>query len=98
MHCYKDPSRGVNIIISKAVEHDSVPPHKDYSRSEIYMGINIFMPSKRNPMHTEFTSIAHTRYSGILPYLVSKTSLSASVSYLKNLKAVAVPLSKKESN
>lgn len=74
------------MIISKGIDHELVPKHQDYCRSEIYIGVNYLYPLPDDPNRTDFTSISHVRYAGLHPYIASKTVYSATMNYLKQLK------------
>ena len=79
-------NNGGIMIISKGIEHELVPKHQDYCRSEIYFGVNFLYPVPDDPNRTAFTSISHVRYAGLHPYIASKTVYSATLNYLKQLK------------
>jgi len=79
-------NNGGIMIISKGIDHELVPKHQDYCRSEIYIGVNYLHPLPDDPNRTDFTSISHVRYAGLHPYIASKTVYSATINYLKQLK------------
>jgi hypothetical protein len=87
MQVFKLNNGGI-MIISKGVEHELVPKHRDYCRSEIYFGVNFLHPLPDDPNRTDFTSISHVRYAGLHPYIASKTVYSATLNYLNQLKDV----------
>lgn len=86
MHHYL--SRNDIHLISKAVEHPLIPVHKDYSRSELIMGLNILSPIKKDGCDsTHITCISHVKYGGFSPPSVIKKSIfRGTVKYLHNLK------------
>ena len=92
MHYYQKPNKEY-ILVSKGVDHPLIPVHKDYSRSENIIGINILrtVPSslgagKGSGPYTEITCINHVRYGGTLPYVIQKSIFRGTVKYLHNLK------------
>jgi len=87
MQVFKLNNGGI-MIISKGIEHELVPKHSDYCRSEIYFGVNFLYPLPDDPNRTDFTSISHVRYAGLHPYIASKTVYSATINYLRQLKDV----------
>ena len=87
MHYYlKYPKEYV--LVSRGIEHPLIPVHKDFSRSENIIGLNILRPIKmdRAGTYTEITCISHVRYGGTLPYVIQKSIFRGTVKYLHNLK------------
>jgi hypothetical protein len=80
------------MIVTRAIDHESVPKHKDYTRSEIYLGLNTLVPLKSNPCKTEITTINHLRYGGIPAFIAARNSYQPTVNYLKHLQEVAKSL------
>jgi hypothetical protein len=77
------------MIVTKSIEHDLVPKHPDYTRSEMYLGVNIIEPLKSDPRKSEITIINHVRYSGIPPFLATRNFYTGTTNYLKQLKKAA---------
>ena len=87
MHYYlKYPKEYV--LVSRGIKHPLIPVHKDFSRSENIIGLNILRPIKmdRKGTYTEITCISHVRYGGTLPYVIQKSIFRGTVKYLHNLK------------
>lgn len=78
---------GSALMITKAVEHPSVPRNNAHIRSEILYGINIIRPLPSDPSKTEITSISQNRYSNLHPYIASKGAVQGTVSFLKQVKS-----------
>ena len=91
MHYYMKSSKNEYVLVSKGVQHPLIPVHKDYSRSENIIGLNILRPVKTNKSnkkatYTEITCISHVKYGGTLPYVIKKSLFRGTVKYLHNLK------------
>lgn len=91
MHYYVKSPKSEYVLVSRGVEHPLIPVHKDYSRSENIIGLNILRPIKSNEnadktTHTEITCISHVRYGGTLPYVIQTSLFRGTVKYLHNLK------------
>jgi hypothetical protein len=93
MHAVHDTDTRCTMILSKAADHKKVPIHKDFSRSEIIFGLNILRPCATDSSKTDFTSINHVRYHGIPSFFAWRSGYGGTVSYLKQLKEVAVSMS-----
>ncbi len=85
MHAEK--SESLTTIVSGSVECPEIPPHPDYSRSQVIFGMNILAPVQADPSKTHFTTISHVKYSGIHPFLAWRSALQGSITYFKSLKA-----------
>jgi hypothetical protein len=91
MHYYMKSSKNEYVLVSKGVQHPLIPVHKDYSRSENIIGLNILRPVKgseknKKEIYTEITCISHVKYGGTLPYVIKKSLFRGTVKYLHNLK------------
>jgi hypothetical protein len=91
MHYYVKSSKNEYVLVSKGVQHPLIPVHKDYSRSENIIGLNILRPLKgseknKKAIYTEITCISHVKYGGTLPYVIKKSLFRGTVKYLHNLK------------
>lgn len=76
------------IILSRCIKHPQIPVVSDYARSETIFGVNILTPNRTNPSHTDFLSISHVKYAGIIPSVASMTGYQGTVDYLKHVKDV----------
>jgi hypothetical protein len=83
---HMEVAKSSTYIVSKAVQCPDVPPHPDYSRSEVIFGLNILTPLKDDNSKTEFMTISHVRYKGIHPFLAWRSALQGSLTYFKSLK------------
>ena len=91
MHYYVKPPINEIVLVSKGVQHPSVPISRDYSRSESIMGLNILRSIPANNKRgtgsfTEITCISHVKYGGTLPYIIHKSLFRGATKYLYNLK------------
>lgn len=91
MHYYVKPPRNEIVLVSKGVQHPSVPINRDYFRSESIMGLNILQSIPANKKRglgsfTEITCISHVKYGGTLPYVIHKSLFRGAIKYLHNLK------------
>ena len=91
MHYYVKPPKNDIVLVSKGVQHPSVPISRDYSRSESIMGLNILRSIPANKKcglgsSTEITCISHVKYGGTLPYIIHKSLFRGATKYLHNLK------------
>lgn len=86
MHAHRTTRGRAIMLISQGVEHDDVKLHKDFSRSEIYFGVNVLVPLPHDPEKTLFTTISQVRYAGVPPMLAHRSLYNGIVGYLKQLK------------
>jgi hypothetical protein len=77
------------MIVTKSTEHHLVPKHPDYTRSEIFLGVNIIEPLESDPRKSEITSINHVRYVGIPPFVATRNFFTGTTNYFKQLKTAA---------
>jgi hypothetical protein len=100
MHVCRHPKKNVEMIVSKGISHPLVPVMSDYSRSEIYVGVNILTPvpgpDGKGKMRTKLTNINRVRYAGLHPFMASKRSFRGSVDYLSQLRSYTSKLHKKK--
>jgi hypothetical protein len=78
----------IYVYMHIGVKHPLIPVHKDYSRSELIMGLNILSPvQKEGSKSTHITCISHVRYGGFSPpSVINKSIFRGTVKYLYNLK------------
>jgi hypothetical protein len=98
MHHYEVPRRRADgsktkdiIIISKFVEHELVPVHKNFARCENIIGLQILRSlhsSKNHKPRTEITSISHVRYPSTHPILISANAFRGTFNYLDQLRDI----------
>lgn len=92
LHSYSNPLKNEIILLSKCVNHASVPVHKSYSRSEKIIGINILRKLSDDKdsgnCRTEMTCISHQRYANTPVFMIEKSMMRGKVNYLKRLREV----------
>lgn len=85
MHEHFEPSSGVVMIISKAVEHPDVPLYAHYTRAHLIFGLNVLIPSK-TPNQTHFISICQAKYAGIHPLLIGAGGVHGTINFIRQVK------------
>ena len=90
MHNYIKQDTGDIMVITKSIEHPSVPIHKNFGRSEKIIGLNIIksMKSAGSKDITEITCISHQRYANTPPFMIEKRMMRGKMNYLKNLRNI----------
>lgn len=73
------------IVVGRAIDHHSAPPHHDYTRSEIFIGLTLLSPLKSDSRKTEVTSINHVRYGGLPAFLAHRNSYHPTINYYTHL-------------
>jgi hypothetical protein len=87
MHWLQD-TRNDYMILSKGITHEKCPLNKEYTRSEIILGLNYLRKISKDT--TELTTINHIKYNNIHPFLINRNVLSPTIEYLQKLKKLAL--------
>ena len=90
MHNYIKQDTGDIMVITKGIEHPSVPIQKNFGRSEKIIGVNILKRTKSSDCKdvTEITCISHQRYANTPPFMIEKSMMRGKMNYLRNLRKI----------